>query len=225
MGDRHAVAGSRPRIGCRGGRPRVRRRLGGRAGSSPTSTRTTSPRSGSRPGSASSRRRAPSTVRSSGSRATASAAGEVPGSAVTGDGTLARRLGLRDAVVIGLGSMIGAGVFAAFSPAADAAGSALLLGSGDRGRGGLRECHVLGSAGRHVPRVRGHLRVRAGTTGPVLGVPGRLGLRRRQDSQLCRDGAHRRVLRRPAARRPRRCRGRGRAHRPELHRGAEERDR
>ena len=46
---------------------------------------------------------------------------------MTGDGTLARRLGLRDAVVIGLGSMIGAGVFAAFSPAADAAGSALLL--------------------------------------------------------------------------------------------------
>jgi APA family basic amino acid/polyamine antiporter len=46
---------------------------------------------------------------------------------VTGDGPLARRLGLRDAVVIGLGSMIGAGVFAAFAPAADAAGSALLL--------------------------------------------------------------------------------------------------
>jgi APA family basic amino acid/polyamine antiporter len=46
---------------------------------------------------------------------------------VTGEGPLARRLGLRDAVVIGLGSMIGAGVFAAFAPAADAAGSALLL--------------------------------------------------------------------------------------------------
>ena len=44
-----------------------------------------------------------------------------------GSGTLARRLGLRDAVVIGLGSMIGAGVFAAFAPAAGAAGSALLL--------------------------------------------------------------------------------------------------
>ena len=43
------------------------------------------------------------------------------------NGTLARRLGLRDAVVIGLGSMIGAGVFAAFAPAASAAGSALLL--------------------------------------------------------------------------------------------------
>jgi len=41
---------------------------------------------------------------------------------------LARRLGLGDAVVIGLGSMIGAGVFAAFGPAAEAAGSALLVG-------------------------------------------------------------------------------------------------
>ena len=34
-----------------------------------------------------------------------------------------RRLGRTDAVVIGLGSMIGAGVFAAFGPAAAAAGS------------------------------------------------------------------------------------------------------
>ncbi len=41
---------------------------------------------------------------------------------------LARRLGTFDAVVIGLGSMMGAGVFSAFGPAARAAGSALLLG-------------------------------------------------------------------------------------------------
>jgi APA family basic amino acid/polyamine antiporter len=41
---------------------------------------------------------------------------------------LARRLGTPDAVIIGLGSMIGAGVFAAFTPAAAAAGSGLLLG-------------------------------------------------------------------------------------------------
>ena len=41
---------------------------------------------------------------------------------------LARRLGLFDAIVIGLGSMIGAGVFAAMGPAAGAAGSGLLLG-------------------------------------------------------------------------------------------------
>jgi APA family basic amino acid/polyamine antiporter len=41
---------------------------------------------------------------------------------------LARRLGLGDAVFIGLGSMIGAGVFAAYSPAARAAGTGLLVG-------------------------------------------------------------------------------------------------
>jgi APA family basic amino acid/polyamine antiporter len=41
---------------------------------------------------------------------------------------LARRLGTADAVIIGLGSMIGAGVFAAFAPAAEVAGSGLLLG-------------------------------------------------------------------------------------------------
>ena len=41
---------------------------------------------------------------------------------------LARRLGLFDAVVIGLGAMIGAGVFAAIAPASRAAGSGLLIG-------------------------------------------------------------------------------------------------
>jgi APA family basic amino acid/polyamine antiporter len=41
---------------------------------------------------------------------------------------LARRLGTVDAVMIGLGSMIGAGVFAAFGPAARAAGNGLLVG-------------------------------------------------------------------------------------------------
>jgi basic amino acid/polyamine antiporter, APA family len=41
---------------------------------------------------------------------------------------LARKLGTTDAVVVGLGAMIGAGVFAAPGPAAEAAGSGLLLG-------------------------------------------------------------------------------------------------
>jgi APA family basic amino acid/polyamine antiporter len=41
---------------------------------------------------------------------------------------LRRRLGTTDAVVVGLGSMIGAGVFVVFAPAAAAAGSGLLLG-------------------------------------------------------------------------------------------------
>ena len=41
---------------------------------------------------------------------------------------LARRLTTIDAVVIGMGSMIGAGIFVALGPAADAAGTGLLLG-------------------------------------------------------------------------------------------------
>jgi APA family basic amino acid/polyamine antiporter len=41
---------------------------------------------------------------------------------------LERRLGVRDAVVVGLGSMIGAGIFAALAPAARYAGAGLLAG-------------------------------------------------------------------------------------------------
>jgi basic amino acid/polyamine antiporter, APA family len=43
---------------------------------------------------------------------------------------LARRLNTGDAVVIGMASMIGAGIFSALGPAAEAAGSGLLLGLG-----------------------------------------------------------------------------------------------
>lgn len=43
-------------------------------------------------------------------------------------GALRRELGTFDAVMIGLGSMIGAGIFAALAPAARSAGSALLIG-------------------------------------------------------------------------------------------------
>ena len=42
--------------------------------------------------------------------------------------SLHRRLGTGDAILIGLGSMIGAGVFVVFAPAAAAAGSGLLIG-------------------------------------------------------------------------------------------------
>jgi APA family basic amino acid/polyamine antiporter len=43
---------------------------------------------------------------------------------------LARRLGTGDAMLIGLASMIGAGVFTVFAPAAQAAGAGLLIGLG-----------------------------------------------------------------------------------------------
>src|SRR3984957_16236822 len=45
-----------------------------------------------------------------------------------GRSQLERRLGTTDAVVMGLGSMVGAGVFAALAPAAAAAGNGLLIG-------------------------------------------------------------------------------------------------
>lgn len=47
---------------------------------------------------------------------------------MTGSPALARRLGLADATTLGVGSMLGAGVFAAFTPAAQAAGNGLLVG-------------------------------------------------------------------------------------------------
>jgi APA family basic amino acid/polyamine antiporter len=47
---------------------------------------------------------------------------------MTSNPRLVRRLGTGDAVVIGLGSMVGAGVFAAFTPAAQSAGAGLLVG-------------------------------------------------------------------------------------------------
>lgn len=46
----------------------------------------------------------------------------------TSSSDLARKIGLGDAVVIGMGSMMGAGIFAAFAPAAAAAGAGLLIG-------------------------------------------------------------------------------------------------
>jgi basic amino acid/polyamine antiporter, APA family len=57
---------------------------------------------------------------------------------------LARRLGTGDAVVIGLGSMIGAGVFSAFAPAAAAAGTALLIGLALAA--GVAYCNAVASA-------------------------------------------------------------------------------
>ncbi len=47
---------------------------------------------------------------------------------MTSNPGLVRKLGAADTVVIGLGSMIGAGIFAAFAPAAEAAGAGLLVG-------------------------------------------------------------------------------------------------
>jgi basic amino acid/polyamine antiporter, APA family len=57
---------------------------------------------------------------------------------------LARRLGLADAVVVGLGAMLGTGVFVVFAPAADRAGSALLVSL--LLAAGVAYCNALSSA-------------------------------------------------------------------------------
>ena len=59
---------------------------------------------------------------------------------------LERSLGTADAVMLGLGSMVGAGVFAALAPAAAAAGNGLLIGldldhEADQGVGQLLDRH------------------------------------------------------------------------------------
>ncbi|OKK05910.1 transporter [Streptomyces sp. CB03234] len=57
---------------------------------------------------------------------------------------LRRSLGVFDAVVIGLGSMVGAGIFVALGPAAGAAGSGLLLGLALAGA--VAYCNAMASA-------------------------------------------------------------------------------
>jgi APA family basic amino acid/polyamine antiporter len=59
-------------------------------------------------------------------------------------GDVVRRLGTVDAVVLGLSSMVGAGVFAVFAPAAAAAGSGALIGLGVAGI--VAHCNARSSA-------------------------------------------------------------------------------
>ena len=58
--------------------------------------------------------------------------------------SLQRRLGTTDAVIIGLGSMVGAGIFVALAPAAAAAGSWLLVGLALAGA--VAYCNAMSSA-------------------------------------------------------------------------------
>lgn len=106
---------------------------------------------------------------------------------------LRRRLGLLDAVVIGLGSMIGAGIFAALAPAAYAAGSGLLLGLAVAAV--VAYCNAISSA-RLAARypASGHLCVWPDAAGRLLGIPGGLGLCGRQDGIVCGDGVDGRLL-------------------------------
>ena len=109
---------------------------------------------------------------------------------------LARRLGTGDAVVIGLGSMIGAGVFAAFAPAARAAGAALLVGLAARGRGRLLQRDRVGPARRAVPDLGWDLRLRPRAARATGGGSPPAGGSWSARPHLRGDGAHLRGLRR-----------------------------
>ena len=111
--------------------------------------------------------------------------------------TLARRLSLVDAVIIGLGSMIGAGVFSVFAPAAQAAGAALLIGLGIAAV--VAYCNATSSAqlAATYPTSGGTYIYGRERLGAWWGYSRRLELRRRQDRKLCGDGTHHRCLRLP----------------------------
>ena len=105
---------------------------------------------------------------------------------------LARRLGLTDAVVIGLGSMIGAGVFAAHRTGREGGrhpGCSSGLASPPSSRTATRRPRPQLAA--HLSRLRRHVRLRPRAARALLGLPRRLGLRGRQDRELRGDGADR----------------------------------
>src|SRR4051812_49438940 len=93
---------------------------------------------------------------------------------------LVRRLGVGDAVVIGLGSMLGAGVFAAFAPAAEAAGAGMLFGLAVAAV--VAYCNATSSArlAALYPQSGGTYLYRPERLRGLLGHSGRGGLRRRQ---------------------------------------------
>jgi basic amino acid/polyamine antiporter, APA family len=80
-----------------------------------------------------------------------------------------RRLTLADAVVLGLGSMLGAGVFAAFAPAAAAAGAGLLIALGIAAT--VAYCNGIASAqlAARYPESGGTYRYGRHRLGPVWG--------------------------------------------------------
>ena len=121
--------------------------------------------------------------------------------------SLERRLGLRDAVTVGAGSMIGAGVFSAWGPAADAAGTGLLIGLVVAAV--VAFCNATSSAQLAAlhPESGGTYVYARRQLGPVVGAPRRLELHRRQDRVVCRARPHRRRLPVARSRPPRRRRG------------------
>ena len=103
-------------------------------------------------------------------------------------------------MVIGLGSMIGAGVFAAFAPAAAAAGGLLLVGLALAA--GVAYCNAVASAqlAAQYPTSGGTYVYGRERLGEWWGFLAGWGFVDRQDGVVRRDGADVRRLRVPAAR-------------------------
>lgn len=101
---------------------------------------------------------------------------------------LARKLTTSDAVVIGLGSMIGAGVFSAFGPAAAVAGSGLLIGLAIAAVIAYCNAVAFGPTRRPIPDFGRHIHLRARAARRVVGLPCRVGFRGREDGLGDRDG-------------------------------------
>ena len=105
------------------------------------------------------------------------------GRAVTAPAALARRLGTGDAVVIGLGSMIGAGVFAALGPAAAAAGGWPADRPAARRRASRTAMRCPPPSSPRTTRPRAVRTSTAANASAGLGLPGGMGLRDRQDGR------------------------------------------
>jgi APA family basic amino acid/polyamine antiporter len=94
-----------------------------------------------------------------------------------------------DAVIIGLGSMQGAGVFAAFSPAAAAAGAGLLIRTWHCRSGRLLQCHCLAAQlAAQYPTSGGTYIYGRRRLGPWWGFLAGWGFVYREDRQLRSDG-------------------------------------
>ena len=105
-------------------------------------------------------------------------------------------LGTTDAVVIGLGAMIGAGVFSVSPRRRRPPGPACYRARAGRGRRVLQRGRLRAARGP-VPHLRRDVRLRPRAAGGVVGICRGLGVRDRQDGVLRGDGPHVRRLRVP----------------------------
>ena len=138
-----------------------------------------------------------------------------PRPAMTRHQQLQRRLGVFDATSIGLGSMLGAGVFVVFGPGCRPGRKSAPRIHRDRRGGGVLQRRGVGRARGHVPGERRHLHLRPPAAGRMARLPGRLGFRDRQDGLLRRHGPDLRAVRGAGLRHPGGRRGRGGADRRE----------